>query len=280
MENKGAYIRSIDIIELWGVYNIHWEVNPGVNVLAGVNGSGKSTILRSLGEMFAGCNVSEGLRERIADIVLTFDDGSRASFDDCHVLSHCKADIVSTFDTRLKGAEAIQKLTEDRVRTELDWEIFRIEKRYLAYLLEIGKRVIQMMGQNKSKKEIEETIAPKDRFFDLIDQLFEPTGKRIDRNSNELQFVFEGLALSPYQLSSGEKQMLLILITVLIQDGRPCILIMDEPEISLHYKWQQNLLDYIVELNPRVQLLVSTHSPAMIMKGWTDNVQEIRELML
>ena len=41
----------------------------------------------------------------------------------------------------------------------------------------------------------------------------------------------------PYQLSSGEKQMLIILLTVLVEDDQPYVLFMDEPEVSLHIEW-------------------------------------------
>ena len=53
---------------------------------------------------------------------------------------------------------------------------------------------------------------------------------------------------------------------------------MDEPEISLHIEWQQRLIDLIRRLNPHVQIILSTHSPALIMDGWTDVVTEVEEI--
>jgi predicted ATPase len=85
--------------------------------------------------------------------------------------------------------------------------------------------------------------------------------------------------LSPYQLSGGEKQLLIILMTVLVQDNRPSILLMDEPEISLHFDWQKKLIGYIRELNPNCQVILATHSPAIIMEGWHDHVFEVRDLI-
>jgi predicted ATPase len=74
--------------------------------------------------------------------------------------------------------------------------------------------------------------------------------------------------LTPYDLSAGEKQMLVILLTALVQDNQPAIMIMDEPELSLHTDWQKDLIDNIRRLNENVQLIIATHSPAVIMKGW------------
>ena len=52
----------------------------------------------------------------------------------------------------------------------------------------------------------------------MVDELFSETGKKIVRSSNEIQLEQFGEVLSPYKLSSGEKQMLVILLTVLVED--------------------------------------------------------------
>ena len=91
-------------------------------------------------------------------------------------------------------------------------------------------------------------------------------------------FTQIGEQLSPYQLSSGEKQMLAILLTVLIEDQQPYVLFMDEPEVSLHVDWQQKLIDMILQLNPNVQIILTTHSPAVIMNGWMDKVTEVTDI--
>jgi predicted ATP-dependent endonuclease of OLD family len=55
---------------------------------------------------------------------------------------------------------------------------------------------------------------------------------------------------------------------------------MDEPEISLHIEWQQKLIGLIRELNPKAQIILSTHSPALIMDGWMDIVTEVNDVTL
>ena len=50
MEKQANYIRRIEITGLWGRYDIAWDLNPEVNILSGINGVGKTTILnRSVG---------------------------------------------------------------------------------------------------------------------------------------------------------------------------------------------------------------------------------------
>jgi len=123
-----------------------------------------------------------------------------------------------------------------------------------------------------------EVSKPKTKFQDLVDDLFSDTGKKINRKSNEILFEQDGDELTPYQLSSGEKQMLVILLTVLVQDNQHCSLFMDEPEISLHVEWQQRLISLIRTLNPNVQIILTTHSPAVIMNGWLDAVTEVSDI--
>ena len=45
MKKQADYIKRIEIKGLWGRKNISWELQPDVNILSGVNGGGKSTIL-------------------------------------------------------------------------------------------------------------------------------------------------------------------------------------------------------------------------------------------
>ena len=62
-------------------------------------------------------------------------------------------------------------------------------------------------------------------------------------------------------LSSGEKQILILLTETLIQQSQPYIFIADEPELSLHIEWQRNLINSIRSLNPNAQIIFATHAP-------------------
>lgn len=111
-----------------------------------------------------------------------------------------------------------------------------------------------------------------------MDSLFADTGKKIIRTENEIRFSQIGEVLVPYQLSSGEKQILAILLTVLVEDNLPYVLFMDEPEVSLHIEWQKQLIDLILQTNPNIQIILTTHSPAVIMNGWMDKVTEVSDI--
>mgnify|MGYP001790538557 CR=1 FL=1 len=73
-------------------------------------------------------------------------------------------------------------------------------------------------------------------------------------------------------------KMLILLLTALVQDRRPTVFFMDEPEVSLHFDWQKRLISMVRALNPRAQIILTTHSPAVILDGWEDHVTEIEDI--
>lgn len=276
----GVYIRRIEVKGLWNICDLVWELTPDVNVLAGSNGSGKSTVLRCLSDMFTLGTISTGHRCRMHSIEVEFTDGTTVSSERPFDPSVYNVAVISTFDTALQESEAIYKLSDGTVATYLDWELYRLQNRYLTYQLEVGKRVIAALQAGISTSDIQALTERKVQYFDIIDALLESTGKRVNRESDTLLFETKyGASIHPSQLSSGEKQILIILTNVLIQGGREFILIMDEPEISLHFDWQRRLIEDVKSLNPNLQLILATHSPAVVMNGWTDRVTEISELV-
>jgi predicted ATP-dependent endonuclease of OLD family len=135
-------------------------------------------------------------------------------------------------------------------------------------------------GEPDAAERAQKISEPKKKFQDLVDKLFAETGKRLVRTKNEILFSQIGEELTPYQLSSGEKQLLAILLTVLTEDNQHYVLFMDEPEVSLHIDWQQKLIEMILDLNPNVQIILTTHSPAVIMNGWMDKVTEVSDIVV
>lgn len=271
MKKQADYIKRIDIKGMWGRKNISWDLRPDVNILSGVNGIGKSTILnnsvRSLTALEGGA-LTNGVQEGVS-FTFSPEDATYINFD-----------VIRSFDRPLISSGLLEKIGNQNVKTELDWQLYQLQRRYLDYQVNIGNRIIDMLtsGDPALQAQAPEASKAKTLFQDLIDDLFGDTGKKINRKSNEILFEQEGDELTPYQLSSGEKQMLVILLTVLVQDKQHYALFMDEPEISLHVEWQQRLISLIRQLNPNAQILLTTHSPAVIMNGWIDAVTEVSDI--
>lgn len=272
MKKIGEYIKSIEIESLWsGKKHIVWKLDRNVNILSGVNGVGKTTILNKAVTQLLHLVRADG--EGLPGVKLTYEpeDADTVCFD-----------VIRSFDRPLIQSNLLDKLADDRVTTELDWQLYLLQRRFLDYQVNVGNRMIQMLtsGDPKAREMAEKAAGARTLFQDMVDELFGETGKKIVRTSNEIQLEQYGEPLSAYKLSSGEKQMLVILLTVLVEDGQPYVLFMDEPEISLHVEWQQKLISLIRLLNPNVQIILTTHSPAVIMNGWLDNVTEVSDITL
>ena len=57
------------------------------------------------------------------------------------------------------------------------------------------------------------------------------------------------------------------------------MIFMDEPEISLHIRWQREIIDRMRQINPFCQIIIATHSPSMFGTGWGDNVVYMEDII-
>ena len=269
MEVQANYIRRIEIHGLWHRYDIAWELRPDVNILSGINGVGKTTIL----------NRSVGYLEQTTGEVKSDEKNGVHVFFDNPEATFIPYDVIRSYDRPLIMGDFTARMADPNVKSELDWQLYLLQRRYLDYQVNIGNKMIELLSGDEQQRSLAPALSvPKRKFQDMIDELFSYTRKKIDRKRNDIAFYQDGELLLPYKLSSGEKQMLVILLTVLVQDNSHCVLFMDEPEASLHIEWQQKLIAMIRELNPNVQIILTTHSPAVIMEGWLDAVTEVSDI--
>jgi ABC-type glutathione transport system ATPase component len=268
MQKYADYIKRIEIDSLWsGKKHILWNLNRQVNILSGSNGQGKSTILNKVvkGLTAGGEFPSHMLKGVRLDV-----EPADARW--------IRYDLIRSLDSPIMEGAGLSNLPAST--SILDFQLYHLQRKYLDYQVNIGNRIIAVLqsGAPDAAEQAQKISEPKKRFQDIVDDLFSETGKKIVRTENEIRFSQIGETLVPYQLSSGEKQILVILLTVLVEDRQPYVLFMDEPEVSLHIEWQKRLIDLIVELNPQVQIILTTHSPAVIMNGWLDAVTEVSDI--
>ena len=268
MQKYADYIKRIEIDSLWsGKKHILWELNPGVNILSGINGVGKSTILNKVVKGLAAggefpSHMLKGVRLEVVP-----EDAKWIRYD-----------VIRSLDSPVLDLDTMAHV-DTRISSALDFQLYHLQRKYLDYQVNIGNRMIAEL-QAGNAEAAQQLSLPKQRFQDMVDDLFSDTGKKIVRTENEIRFSQIGETLVPYQLSSGEKQMLAILLTVLVEDNQHYVLFMDEPEVSLHIEWQKRLIDLCVELNPNVQIILTTHSPAVVMNGWIENVTEVTDITI
>ena len=111
---------------------------------------------------------------------------------------------------------------------------------------------------------------PITRFLSLVNGFLVQTKKVVSvASTGQLNVKISG-SNDPRQitaLSSGERQLLVMLAHLSLNPNLAGsgVFIVDEPELSLHIDWQERFVDAIREANPKVQLILATHSPAIIL---------------
>ncbi len=81
--------------------------------------------------------------------------------------------------------------------------------------------------------------------------------------------------LGPDQLSSGEQHELVLVYDLLFNTKPNSLVLIDEPEISLHASWQQEFLSDIIRISnvTSLRFIIATHSPQIIHEWWSRTVQ-------
>lgn len=134
---------------------------------------------------------------------------------------------------------------------------------------------------NKSEEDKRKIIEPRQKFFDTLQSFMVNKKFQYDNKKSVLFFSLEGVnnEFLPWSsLSSGEKQLLIQFMEVILQEGRSLIFIADEPELSLHVTWQEKLLKALRDLNENAQLIVATHSPD-IVADFSENVIDMEKVV-
>ncbi len=129
-------------------------------------------------------------------------------------------------------------------------------------------------------KKLNEMLYRKVVFFDGGNILRIKSVNKGEVPPNPDELVYDGRDADNIEigmLSSGEKQLVILLAETLLRDRRPYIYIADEPELSLHIEWQEKLVPVILELSPQAQIFFATHSPD-IVNEFGNNVFSMEEL--
>lgn len=124
----------------------------------------------------------------------------------------------------------------------------------------------------KQKLEAYDKLLQKIELFSSILNKKRLSFKRVDIDPDK-GFMFEtdkGRPLKLTQLSSGEQHQVVLLYELIFRTQEDVLVLIDEPEISLHVAWQKDFLDdlkRIIDIQNMV-VVVATHSPQIINSQW------------
>lgn len=136
-----------------------------------------------------------------------------------------------------------------------------------AFVLALMRRTFSIVEiSQKHEAQTKELFLPIDNFWKCLKRFMPDKEFAYDKERGEMTVTLKeknrkDIPLSLSSLSSGEKQLLILLTEALLQRERNYLFIADEPELSLHVKWQKMILPEMLKINPNAQIIVATHSP-------------------
>lgn len=128
-------------------------------------------------------------------------------------------------------------------------------------------------------EKIGKMYAPISKFLSTVNEFYKDSRKKIEINAvGQLVIIRPDNKKSSIDiLSSGERQLLVIIANVMLNRyaNTSGVIVIDEPEISLHLKWQELFSETILSVSPNTQFILATHSPDIVGE-LTDKCKSIR----
>lgn len=122
-------------------------------------------------------------------------------------------------------------------------------------------------------KEVKEKVnAEINGVFDILDLDVKLTGLSKDEKNMPIFVNSSGDEFDINELSSGEKQLFLRTLSIKMLEPENSIILIDEPELSLHPKWQQRIIDVYKKIGKNNQIIVATHSPHVLGSVSNENI--------
>lgn len=192
-------------------------------------------------------------------------------------LSQCRVGFHSTSEEEIKNKINVEFISTVNMSANSLSEIKSSEGVKTTVLdMEISKEIDRL----KELVDGEEYYFVMERFLNKLNEMFSDSEKKVKYVNGQLIYTrtsdCKKLRLS--HLSSGERQLIYIFLKVINSINKPSILLMDEPEISLHMSWQEKLIESIKFINPDCQIVIVTHSPGIVMNGWMGSYIDIDDI--
>ena len=190
-------------------------------------------------------------------------------------------DLDSSYPKRLTGENNILPEEEYQRRDNIlkskqkkltEFGLYESRQEFLEYNKDDAKALSVYLKDFESKLGVFDPLLEKLELFTTIlnDRRFTYKSINISRNKGFFFKTSKETDLDLNQLSSGEQHEV-VLLYELIFNVRPNVLVLiDEPEISLHITWQKEFLNDLIKIIKiqNIQVLIATHSPSIINDRW------------
>ena len=196
-----------------------------------------------------------------------------------------------SFPTRVISGVGTGPLSEEHIRSKLNALDQKRSRLVDAGLLEFSnepalptkrfddttQRVLGVYINDTERKlsVFDDMLSRIELIRSIVDARFLQKTISIDRQEGFVAYTRDGRRLELSGLSSGEQHELVLLYELLFRAEQNTLILIDEPELSLHIAWQQQFLRDLLKITKLVKLtaLIATHSPQIIHDRWDLTVE-------
>lgn len=229
-------------------------------VIIGENGAGKTTLLKCIFDSF---NASQrGYKENQFDkdfikipyeITTNMEDDILNDSIIVYMPTEINFETINKVDNTFNSIRSFQSVINQNmtqniaslIATKINKEIFKNRNKTIGEVID------------KVCEEINSVFTIMNLDVKLIGLSEDNDTRPIFKNSLGKEFDITGL-------SSGEKQLFLRALSLKFLEVNNSIILIDEPEISLHPQWQQKIIHVYESIGENNQLIIATHSPHII----------------
>ena len=274
-------LKSLYIDNFKAFYKFELEFDDKLTVLIGENGTGKTTILEIVYNMLTGNknffldNIDNFTYIELKYLIDNNENILTYKKEENGINSYINNNIIDIENDMFKKQKVIYFPTEvsfsdyhsegptkmDKLGVDVTLTSEKMSKDFKQFL--VNQRVLDLndISNNKKAYRIEKYKNIFNNFF--TDKEF------LEINLETFEPVFKlketGEIITTDKLSSGEKQIFYKGGSLLqYGDDKSLIVLIDEPEISMHPEWQQEILNFYISINPNCQFVFSTHSAQIV----------------
>lgn len=238
--------------------------------LIGNNGEGKSLLLREIAQ------ASSEVRRKTVGISCSASDRFPLSSENMAGFESFIYEGARTSDQAANHRRAATDVCRKFLEVHCSEEHLQVFVEVLRLIEFDAKRFVMPLSASGSNMQSERLL---ERIVELTDDAERNRMVSSEISSRTMQIALmrsdsKG-GITPFRdLSSGEQQIVSLVVKILAHAQRDCLMLIDEPEISLHVSWQRVLprVLSIIARNFSCDILVATHSPLIISSAPEDSL--------
>jgi predicted ATP-binding protein involved in virulence len=268
MKIKKLYIQKHKIFEEFTVNFIDtYDLPLPIVVIAGINGSGKTTLLEYMK------NFAQIINEK---------DSSKGIVEFTMNNTAMKLNYTNATEIKMMGATqfqqdaSVKKSYEENIVYFSTSENLTNLKEFITEYLE-QKVWAEQRNVADAYHELQEKI---NTIFEELDLAI--TIDQIKKEDKETVILFrneKGEQFSIDDISTGEKTLLSKVLYLYLKEIKNKVILIDEPELSLHPAWQNRVLKLYESfaIKNNCQIIIATHSPHIIGSAKNESIRVLQK---